>query len=443
MTDCAVIGGGVAGLAAAVNLASHGRSIALFESRPHCGGRSYAFIDKATCTRIDNGQHIMMGCYSGMLEYLRTIGSASLLKPICNMRVPFITADGEHAELSTLALPYPLDALSAFLGFRLLSFSERLGLLRVILKAKLVSDARLISLDGVTVSDWLHGLNQSDRTIHYLWEPIVLATMNARIEDASAYLFVTVLRLAFLSGKDAATFLLPETDLSTLCVDPALDYLRTHEAVINTKSRVVSIERNGAAYKVICENGEVCDARSIIIAVPPRQYHELRRNSSSLDLAQINIDAFRDSEITSVHFWLRKEISSELMTGFLGTTVQWLFAKGIQSDNSYRYAAVISAANSIQNLSVDELRTSAAQELIQLYPALEPDDIIRAKVVREKSATFIPSPGLEDIRPSIHTQEKGIFLAGDWVATGLPATLESAARSGQSAAAAVLTMDWS
>lgn len=436
MTDCAILGGGLAGLSAAVKLAGEGRSIALFEARPHCGGRASAFTDRRTGERIDNGQHILMGCYTEMLSFLETIGSADLLTPIRRMRLPFHTKRGESATMKTRPFPYPFDALSAFFGFRLLSLPERLGSLRVLLRTKYMNAGVMNALDAISVETWLRHLRQTENAIEHLWSPIVLATMNARIHEASAYLFAVVLREAFLSGRKASTFLVPSCDLSTLYVDGALQYLSRRNAHILSHTRVESIRKTSNGF-AIAAGPTAIEATAVIVALPPAAYTRLVGHSPVLADLDVKTEHFEPSEIISAHIWITRPITEELMTGFLGTTLQWLFSKGQAKDGKWRYTGVISAANELRGYATDALTAIVKTELCAVYDGLEPDDISRIKLVREYAATFIPRPGIEKFRPLNNTRREKIFLAGDWTATSLPATIEGAVRSGHRAAALV------
>jgi len=452
MTGCAVIGGGISGLAAAVRLASRGIRVTLFEAKSHCGGRAFAFTDSISGERLDNGQHIMMGCYTEMLAFLRTIGADTKLVPIRNLRVPFISANGDRATLVAKRLPWPLDALSAFLGFDMLSFAERLALLNVVRAAAMLSRKRLQALDTRSVLEWLTHLRQGPAALARLWEPIVLATMNARPRDASAMLFATVLREAFLGGKAASTFLLPSTDLSALYVDDALSSILRNGGSIQIHTMVESIIPAGSGF-IINTNKDAYSIPAIVLALSHRQHERLAAASPEAAIPVPPPGVFVPSEIASVHIWSKRQFTNELMTAFLGTSLQWLFSKGSAADGGWRYSGVISAADSVSNQPIEELERTIARELYAAYPSLAQGELYRMKTVRERFATFIPAPGLNAVRSRFPIANGAIAngaiangaiaIAGDWTGTSLPATLEGAVRSGHAAADYILGRNFS
>jgi hydroxysqualene dehydroxylase len=435
MIDVAVIGGGLAGLAAAVDLAGKGRSVALFEARPQLGGRAWSFPD-ASGDDIDNGQHLLMGCYSSTLGFLRALGTERLLERMPRMAIPFRKPGGTEASLKTGALPHPFGLMQAFLGYEFLSMAERLSVLRVAVSLRGLSIDRLDALDAMSATEWLEASGQSAHAIEMLWLPIVLATMNTDVHDASAKLLAVVLREIFLGGADASALLLPARGLSDIFSRPAAVFLEARGARVRTHAPVRRCSVASDGITVHLDGEEACAARAVISALPPWSLRALEGYDAQFGLTEGQLERFRPSPILSAHVWSRVKISAQPMTGLLGTRLQWIFSKGKSADGLFRSSCTISAAQEIDGRATEEIEPLIKKELCLLYPALRDGDIVRTKLVRERTATFIPSPGMEAHRPGVVGGLPGFFLAGDWTDTGLPATIEGAVRSGERAASA-------
>jgi uncharacterized protein with NAD-binding domain and iron-sulfur cluster len=316
----------------------------------------------------------------------------------------------------------------------------------------------------MSASAWLRSCGQSEAGVDLFWRPVILATMNTEPESASAKLFIVVLRQIFLGPADAADMLLPEVGLSSLLVDPVRDALELREVCIRTGAPVTAVEtmhENGRVRvsAVRCGN-EIIAADTVISAVPPWAFARLEiissdgftdpleRSGKALDkahadtsdlLPNMDISAFIPSEILSIHVWLQRDLGRTPMTGLLGGTLQWVFFKGKTDDGLFHYSCTVSAAHGDGSSNDGVLREQLLRELQMLDAELRDNDIIRILPIREKRATFVPKPGLEEMRPKSGTPIHGFFLAGDWTDTGLPATIEGAVRSGFSAAALVIT----
>ena len=438
MIDCAILGGGFAGLTAAVELSRRGKRVCVLEGKPHAGGRAYSFRDRRSGAELDNGQHILLGCYTSTLRLIQELGTREALVRIAPMRIPFLHADGRKAALRVGSLPHPLGLIQAFFGYGFLSFQERVGILRLALAVRNLTPSDLDALDEKRVDHWLRSLHQSARTEEVLWRPIVLATMNADIDQASAKLFAVVLREIFFGNREASALLLPRDGLSSLYVQAAVSVLERNASIVRTSTQVESVTPDAhGGFIVHCRNNDPVRSASVISALPPWALEPVLARSG-LDRYVPHLDAFKPSEIVSVHMWTRRCLTDSNMTGLLGTTTQWLFLKEDQAAaGSWRYSCTISAANGAF-ARVDEMEKLLRKDMKAVFPWMRAEDIIATKTIRERRATFIPSPGVERFRPDVDSNVPGLFLAGDWTNTGLPATIESAVRSGYTAAGAVL-----
>ncbi|MDT8325157.1 MAG: FAD-dependent oxidoreductase, partial [Bacteroidota bacterium] len=255
----------------------------------------------------------------------------------------------------------------------------------------------------------------------------------------SAKLFATVLREIFLGAPDGADMLLPRAGLTPLLVDGALKVLRKEGAVLRLHASAEEIlVRDGTVRGVRMKDGETMEADTVISAVPPWSLQRLAAASGLEDALGIDFNRFIPSEILSIHFRSRSDLGLPLMTGLLETRLHWIFDKGGEDGGGHRYSATISAVPEDLPRDAVSLRRMLVEELRLAAPDLQDEDVIEVIPIREKRATFVPMPGMETFRPSARTLIGGLYLAGDWTATGLPATIESAVRSGFSAAEAVV-----
>ncbi|MBR9974462.1 MAG: hydroxysqualene dehydroxylase HpnE [Bacteroidetes bacterium] len=452
MTHCIVVGGGVAGLAAALRLSSDERyRVTLFESAPALGGRVRSFVDRDSGTESDNGQHVLMGACTAALDYLGEIGTASSLARLRGMSLPFVHIDGRRSLLQAGALPHPLSLVVAFLRYDMLSFRARMRILRAAIRLRRLSGSGLDALDDLTAEAWLRNLGQGSAEMLAFWQPLVLATMNSTPSQASARLFAALLREIFLGARDAADMLLPDAALSGIFIEPAVSELQRRGVIVRSGTTVTALacpeEGSGRRVTAVIAGDERLATDAVILAMPPWALRRLRLIDASgkqtdrplpdVLLPGIDLAAFIPSEILSVHVWLRRSAGTSPMTGLLGTTLQWVFFKGKTAEGQYHYSCTVSGAEGHETTHRDALRRLVLRELALLAPGLVDGDIIRILPIREKRATFVPAPGIERMRPQARTGVRGLYLAGDWTATGLPATIEGAVRSANSAVEAV------
>lgn len=452
MNHCIVVGGGVAGLAAALRLSTDMRHrVTLLDGAPAFGGRVRSFTDRASGTEIDNGQHVLMGACTAALEYLGEIGTASSLTRLRGMALPFVNRGGRRALLQAGALPHPLSLVQAFLRYDLLPLRARLRVLAAAVRLRGISSGRLGALDGLTADVWLRNLGQGSEEIDALWEPLVLATMNTTPSRASARLFAVLLREIFLGAPDAADMLLPAAALSDIFIEPAIAELTRRGVIVRSSTAVTEVECTGAGsdrhVSAVIAGDERITTDAVLLALPPWALARMRLrgidgSESDQPLADaaipgIELSAFVPSEILSIHVWLRRDVGTSPMTGLLGTTLQWVFFKGRTEEGLFHYSCTVSGASGDETTDRGKLRELLLRELALLAPGLRDEDIVRILPIREKRATFVPSPGIEGSRPVPRSAIPGLYLAGDWTATGLPATIEGAVRSGLAAAQAV------
>jgi len=420
MKHCIVIGGGIAGLTSAAYLIKQNIKVTLLESTPKLGGRAYSFTEQKSNDIIDNGQHILMGCYSDTLHFLKLIGAKKNFIYQNSLRVNFLTKEGLQVRLNSFTPIYPLNLLFALLNFTVITFAERLSLLKFVIKLPFISHQRL---SDKNVRDWLKEEKQSDDTIKSLWEIIAVGALNTNIDKASAFMFREILMKIFFNGNFASTIILPKYGLSDAYVKNAKEFIEssggkiklssTVKEIIIDENKVVEVKTTDEVYK---------DFDCVITAIP---FYAL--NNIFPELFGNKKMEFEYSSILNIHIWLKNNPMKEKFYGLIDSPVHWIFNKG------YHINLVISDADYLIDKSTEEIYQMCVSELIK-YTKLEESDILRYKVLKEKKATFIPSIKITNTRPSSKTKITNLFLAGDWTDTGLPSTIESAVKSGRIAA---------
>ncbi len=437
-----VIGGGFAGLAAAVQLAEQGVRVLLLERRAFPGGRAYSFTDKTTGDTIDNGQHLMMGCYHHTLSFLEKIGSLSKLKFQQNPQVDFLseTPNGEvsHASFKCPSLPAPLHLLAGLAKLDTIGWPDRLKALRVGLELRRLNGNQVLLAD-LTVRDWLTRLGQTETMQSKFWDLVALATLNETPDRASADMFARVLDQAFMHTRQDSTMVISKVGLSELYTDDARRFIEARGGLVRLNAEVEQIEFNGArAIGVKMKSGERIEADTVISTVP---YFALGRMLPPEIAASPSLKPaleFTSAPIVSINLWYSKPVTDVEFAGLLDSRVEWVFNKNAISGDSrsglQHLALVISGAHEAAKLNKEELIALAVTEMERFFPAARSQKPVHAFVIREHDATLSHTVGTARLRPSQKTEFENFFLAGDWTDTGLPATIESAVFSGQECA---------
>lgn len=415
-----VVGGGVAGLAAAVRLSSRGVPVLLLEQRPYAGGRTRSFRDEQSGDTIDNGQHLLIAGYRRTFAFLDTLGVRDRVEVRPQTSLLFHHPARGFRRFSLPPLPAPLNLASGVLLSDLLKPRDRLGLLR--------TGSALARPGGEnhngTVAGWLDAHGASAEARRSFWHPLTLAVMNETPERGAARPFLHAMKSAFLGSPGGSTIALPRVGLSELFVDPALAYLRERGNDVCCDADVVGLLREQERVRgVRLRNGEEIAGRAVILAVP--WYTAAALTGEGLNDAEA-------SPIVSVHLWYAEDVMPDQSVGLIERRLHWVFNRR-RIDRAERagghLSAVISAARNVVEMSNEEIISLAAEEISGVYPRC--GDPLRGVVIREKRATVSLTPAVDRIRPSCRTSLQGLFLAGDWTATNLPATIEGAVESGE------------
>jgi squalene-associated FAD-dependent desaturase len=437
--DVLVIGGGVAGLCAAVECASLGHSVILAEQHQHLGGRVYSFTDGETGDDVDNGQHLMLGCYASTLRYLRTVGTIEKLSIQPTLEISFRSQSRSY-RLHAPGLPAPLHALSALLGLETLSWKDRVSILRIVPTLLTAVTATDTLLRSITVDDWLTRCGQSAASKKHLWNILSIGTLNERPEKACAAVFVKVLQTVFLGSRSDASIALPRAGLSRLFGDGGAAYITSRGGGVMLGTRAADIAVADGCVESLTIGGRRIEPRVVISAVPHHAFGDLFPDGNSAALPMIAQSAhFEPVPIVSIHLWYDRHFMDEEFTALLDSPIDWIFNKtrtaGKDTTGLMYLSLVISAAREQSALTKAEITAMADEEVRRHYPAAAHAVLRHSLVIKEKRATFSPSGKYEELRPLHATPVRNLFIAGDWSATSLPATIEGAAQSGYACAA--------
>jgi len=446
--DVIVIGAGVAGLRAAVEIAARGARVTVLEAKAVLGGRATAFHDPQTGERFDNGQHVLVGCYGETFSFLRQIGTEDRVRVQPNLEVDFVDRRGSRSRLRLPSLPPPINLFAGLLEWTALNWRDQLAALRLAgpirtarseLRARTrgLTPSRIAASPGETVEEWLINNGQTARLREMLWEPLALAALNQSVRTAAAPPFAAVLAQMFGGGPRDAALALPSCPLDELYAEPSRRFVESRGGEVRIgcparihleNRRVTHVEARGARLV----------AGAVVAAVPWYALADL------FDGDTAPVDAIRKaaadthaSPIASVNLWLDRRILQTPFLGLPGRSMQWVFDKQQMFESGSSHLTLVSSgADDVMGTENDELIALALRELREALPDARAARVLRASVVRERRATFSLAPG-QPKRPATSTEVAGLVLAGDWIETGLPATIEGAALSGRRAAEAI------
>ncbi|WP_435223835.1 hydroxysqualene dehydroxylase HpnE [Streptomyces sp. Tue6028] len=434
-----VVGGGLAGITAALALADAGVRVTLLEGRPRLGGLAFSF-QRGDLT-VDNGQHVYLRCCTAYRWFLDRVDAASLAPLQDRLDVPVLDAEGKPGRrlgrLGRTALPVPLHLARSLATYPHLSLAERAKVGRAALALKGL-DLADPALDAQNFGSWLAEHGQSRRAVEALWDLVGVATLNAVAQDASLGLAAMVFKTGLLSDPGAADIgwaRVPLGELHDTLARKALDSAGVRTEV---RTRVTSISPNENGRWDVQVPGERIEADAVVLAVPQRETHDLLPEGA-LDAPERLLE-IGTAPILNVHVVYDRKVLGKPFFAALGSPVQWVFdrteASGLREG---QYLALSqSAAQEEIDTPVADLRERYLPELERLLPATRGAGVKDFFVTRERTATFAPTPGVGRLRPGARTKAPGLYLAGAWTATGWPATMEGAVRSGVTAAGAAL-----
>jgi squalene-associated FAD-dependent desaturase len=418
----AIIGGGLAGLAAASELSSRGINVTVFETAPQLGGRARSVHWKGLI--LDNGQHILLGAYHQTLQLMKKIGlnaEESLLRQSLNLNMHHAI----HLK-SYKSLPAPFNLLMGLLTCKGLNWSERYSAIRFLIQLKRIN----FKLDqDIPLNELLKRFEQPNNLIRYLWEPLCLAALNTPINAASSQIYLNVLKDSFNQKKTDSDLLLPRNDLSGLLAEPLANFIRAHQGKIKLNSNVKQLKKVNYDFSV---NGS--NFTHVILAVAPFRLAEMTEPLGEIVATDL-VSKFTYEPIYTVYLQYPHDVKMpQVMIGLTQTMSQWVFDRGQLNGQKGLLAVIISAKGEHQKLTHEALANQVIAELKTAFPNLPSPKW--HKVIAEKRATFACTANLK--RPQQKTTIQNLYLAGDYTEGNYPATIEGAIQSGLSAAQLIL-----
>lgn len=433
-----VVGGGLAGLSAALDLAEAGSRVSVLEARPRLGGATASFTRDGVT--LDTGQHVFLGCCTAYRDFLARLGVAHLTDLQPRLDVPVLHGSGArvrtaHLRRSRLPVPPPAHLAGGLLGYGALPLADRLRAVPAVLALGRL-DPDDPSVDARTFGGWLAEHRQRAASLPALWELLTVATLNAEPGDASLALAAKVVRTGLLETSGGADIGFSRVPLGQLHGDAAGRRLMALGTTVRTGCRVRSLRSEGGSWTVGTDDGSL-SADAVVLAVPHPAAASLAPAAAGLDPE--GLLALGSTPIVNMHVFYDRQVMPHAFAAAVGSPVQWVFDRTAASGlRSGQYLAVsLSAARYWQSLTVRELREVFVAELSRLLPAADRGHVQRVLVTREPHATFDQRPGQLPRRPAATTALPGLVLAGAWTRTGWPATMEGAVRSGRAAAGAL------
>jgi len=480
-----IIGGGLAGLAAAAALGERGMRATLCESRPRWGGRASSFVDQTTGEAIDNCQHVALGCCTNFRHFCRMIGIDRFFYR--EMTLVFIGPNGRASRMSAWPLPAPLHLAPAFAGLGFLSWKDKYQLARGL---RALSRAKIETHDGMNFLDWLKQHGQTEAAIERFWHVVLVSALSEMLDRIDVFHARKVFVDAFLANRQGWEVWLPTAPLDELYGPRLAEWFapRNVTARLQSAAKRVVIENGGnsgaganhCVVGVELRSGERIAADHVILAVPQHLVLGLLPDGLQSDPYFAGISRLETAPISSVHLWFDRPITDLRHATFVGRTSQWLFNRSaihgnresrvvhdavpnpggpilfesvptpgsprantnpkseIRNPKSYYYQVVISAARDVLARGTDETIRMVVEELAEIWPIVREVQLVHSRLVTEHKAVVSMLPGVDRLRPLQQSPIGNLQLAGDWTKTGWPGTMEGAVRSGYLAAENVL-----
>jgi squalene-associated FAD-dependent desaturase len=415
-----IIGGGLSGLSCAVNLASPNNKITIIEASPKLGGKAYSFYSKRLNAEIDNGQHLMLGCYVETFKYLEKINSLHNIELIDGIQIPFVTKKSGIFYLKSTSNIYPINLIWAFLKFKYLKFPDKFKIAKLFFEILLFKNK-----SSENAHEFLIRSGQEE-LLSKFWEPILISIFNCDLNQISSSNLVKILKQIFLTGANSYRFAIPKVSLSELFINNAVSLLENNNVDIKISERVIKINTdNDKVTEVITTKEKYTGFDYVVFAIPPYSLTKL-----------LNINELEEIEynpIISVHLKINPNLFNEKYCTIPNSFIQWIFRKGDL------LSLVTSNPGRLVELNEEELINLYLDELVKYFPQITKNDIIEYVIIKEKRATFILNEQIETIRKKNVLLFSNIIVAGDWTNTGLPSTIESAILSGKKAAEEIIS----
>jgi len=437
----AIAGGGLAGLAAACGLADVGCRVTLFEKRPFLGGRASSYEHPGTGEIVDNCQHVLFRVCTNLVEFYERIGVANQIRWFDQMN--FIEPGGRISVMKSSPLPAPLHTAPSFLRFPFLSASDKLAITRALVPLTLTAQPD----NGQPFLEWLDRHGQTKSAVARFWHPILISALSEELDRISVSAAAQVVRESMKTpaARHMGVPTLPLTDL----YNAAGDYVRARKGILRFRCPIETFTAETSQVRLRARGAERSEESFdyLIVGLPFDALDSVLPKTPQSAPLREQISHFENSPITGIHLWFDRQISDLDHAVLLDRTIQWMFHKSrlqpmrTQNENgsggSY-IELVVSSSKTLIDTSRTEIVDLALSEVREFFPAAREANLVKSTVIKEVNATYSPRPGIDAHRPTPITSWPRVFLAGDWTATGWPATMEGAVRSGYLAAEALV-----
>ncbi len=426
-----VVGGGLAGLAAAVALAGDGAKVTLLERRPAIGGRAYSYEHPALGEVVDS-QHVVLGCCTNLLGLMQQAGASDLVRWYDELM--FLEPGGRRSVMKPSGLPAPMHQALSFLQAPMLGLKDKAGIAAGLLRFLRGYPAD----DTESFASWLKRTGQTERAIRHFWEPVVVGALNDGFEQCSVKYAGKVFHESFLKSQEGGRLGVPAVPLTEFFT-PVAELAEQLGVTVKLKCGVDGLEQRDGRWVIRTADGEqLTDA--VVLATDFRQTQRLIAGLGGE--VGIEFEQFVTAPITTVHLWYDRDVTEMDHAVLLDTRIQWVFAKTRirrwETGRGSYLELVISASRAELGMGREEILASALQELELFFPKVREAKLLKSGVLKEARATFSVTPGLDAYRPTQLTEWPSLYLAGDWTATEWPSTMEGAVRSGRLAAGAMV-----
>jgi len=447
----AIVGGGLAGLAAGCALSDIGFQVTVFERKPYLGGRASSYQHPGTGEVVDNCQHVLLGCCTNLIQFYERLGVQDKIH--WYEQLTFLEPGGRASVVGPSWLPAPLHPAPSFLRAGCLSLADKLAIGRAMFtlafddefrQNEKLKRGRLPAQYGEeSILRWLFRHGQTERTVDRFWKTILVSALNEDLDRISVSYAAQVVRESFLKSAEAGRMGVPTVPLTKL-YGVAGDYVQSRGGEIRLRSSVEGFTAESSSTRLsVAGKDENFDF--VVLAVSFDALPPLLPQTTEADSLREDLRHFESSPITGIHLWFDRQITDLDHAVLLDRTIQWMFHKskllaashGSNGGDGSYVELVVSSSKTLVEKSKPEIIELALKELCEFFPAARGANLVKSTVIKEVNATYSPLPGVDASRPTSETAWPAVFLAGDWTATGWPATMEGAVRSGYMAAEGV------